>query len=59
MPKLSVLKQRKFGIPKNFTKSCHISRVMRKSAFCICEIIGADQLCGNRAANLSAFVFAT
>ena len=52
MPRFSVLKQKKFGKPKIFIKSCHISHVMRKSAFCICQIIGADQLCGNRAADL-------
>ena len=28
-----------------------MSRVMRKSAFCICEYKAADQLCGNPAAD--------
>ena len=27
----------------------YLSRVMRKSAFCICENKDADQLCGNEA----------
>ena len=27
----------------------NLSRIMRKPAFCICEIKGADQLQGNRA----------
>ena len=28
-----------------------MSRIMRKSAFCICKNKGADQLCGNHAAD--------
>ena len=29
----------------------HMSRVMKKTAFCICENKAADQLCGNRTAD--------
>ena len=29
------------------TINLHLSRVMRKPAFCICKSKGADQLCGN------------
>ena len=29
----------------------HLSRVVRKPAFCICENKDADQLCGNREAD--------
>ena len=38
-----------------FTSHLHISRVMRKPAFCLCENKGADQL----RSMISAFVFAT
>ena len=37
----------------------NMSLVMRKPAFCICENKDADQLRGNRAKLISAFVFAT
>ena len=36
----------------------HLSRLVRKSAFCICENKDADQLCSNTAKLISAFVFA-
>ena len=32
-------------------QSLHMSCVMRKPDFCICENKGADQLCGNRTAD--------
>ena len=44
-------------VTTNYTqafKCYHMSLVMRKAAFCICENKDADQLRGNR-----AFVFAT
>ena len=38
-------------IPANIGCSAHLSRVMRKPAFCICENKDADQLRGNREAD--------
>ena len=36
---------------KTMKKQNHLSRVMRKPAYCICENKDADQLCGNREAD--------
>ena len=48
------------GVAVDQLANLHLSLVMRKPAFCICENKDADQLRGNREADLiSAFVFAT
>ena len=48
---ISLLKRLHLGVAKTYLKQKHMSRVMRKPGFCICENKDADQLRGNREAD--------